>query len=274
LFGKVRQIAERHDPEQIWKNRTSPIKMTTHETQKPQPSAGHQIAEEIRALILGGRLLVDERLPGEQELAARFGVSRPTVREALKRLAAQNLIQTRRGATGGSFVNRITWPEAHEQLVTTATLLMTVAPVSPDAVAEARLTLLTACVPLAAERRQQAHLATMRTEISLQRDPALSDEDFCASDVRFYRALVEAAGNPLLSFQMAGVIEAIQPLLNMITYKSRDRAAIAARHERLCDHLKARDAQDVIGELRELSDYTARLVGEAQELRTAGRRQT
>ena len=67
--------------------------------------------------------------------------------------------RTRRGATGGSFVNRITWSEAHEQLVTTATLLMTVAPVSPDAVAEARLTLLTACVPLAAERRQQKHLA-------------------------------------------------------------------------------------------------------------------
>jgi DNA-binding FadR family transcriptional regulator len=88
--------------------------------------------------------------------------------------------------------------------------------------------------------------------------------------VRFHRALVEAAGNPLLSFQMAGVIEAIQPLLNMITYKSRDRTAIAARHERLYERLKARDAQGVTGELRELSDYTARLVGEAQELRASG----
>ena len=72
--------------------------MTAHEESQPQPSAGHQIAESIRALILGGKLVVDQRLPGEQELAARFGVSRPTVREALKRLAAQNLIRTRRGA--------------------------------------------------------------------------------------------------------------------------------------------------------------------------------
>ena len=246
--------------------------MPPQEAQEHQPSAGHQIAEEIRALILGGRLLVDERLPGEQELAARFGVSRPTVREALKRLAAQNLIRTRRGATGGSFVNRITWSEAHEQLVTTATLLMTVAPVSPDAVAEARLTLLTACVPLAAKRRRPEHLEAMGAEVQVQRDPGTSDEEFCASDVRFHRALVEAADNPLLSFQMAGVIEAIQPLLNMITYKRRDRAEIAVRHERLCGQLKARDAKGVIGELRELSDYTARLVGEAQELRDTGRR--
>jgi DNA-binding FadR family transcriptional regulator len=248
--------------------------MTTTTTQaqtQPQQSAGHQIAEEIRALILDGRLVVDERLPGEQELAARFGVSRPTVREALKRLAAQNLIRTRRGATGGNFINRISWSEAHDQLVATATLLMTMAPVSPDTVAEARLTLIAACVPLAAERRQAAHLEAMRTEIQAQRDPATTDEEFCASDVRFYRALVEAADNPLLAFQMAGVIEAVQPLLNMITFQNRDRAEIAARHERLCAGLEARDADLVIGELREVSDYTARLVRKTQDQRIARR---
>jgi DNA-binding FadR family transcriptional regulator len=248
--------------------------MTTIATEgqaQPQPSAGHQIAKEIRALILDGRLVVDERLPGEQELAARFGVSRPTVREALKRLAAQSLIRTRRGATGGNFINRISWSEAHEQLVTTATLLMTMVPVSPETVAEARLTLLTACVPLAAERRQPDHLAAMRAEVQVQRDPATTDEDFCASDVRFYRALVEATENPLLAFQMAGVIEAVQPLLNMITFRSRDRAEIAARHDRLCAGLEARDADGVIGALREVSDYSARLVRKAQEHRAAGR---
>jgi GntR family transcriptional repressor for pyruvate dehydrogenase complex len=243
--------------------------MTTQRHAQPQPGAGHQIAEEIRALILDGRLVVDERLPGEQELATRFGVSRPTVREALKRLAAQNLIRTRRGATGGSFINRISWSEAHEQLVTTATLLMTMAQVSPDTVAEARLTLIAACVPLAVERRQSTHLQAMRAEIQVQRNPATTDEAFCASDVRFYRALVEAADNPLLAFQMAGVIEAVQPLLNMITFRSRDRAEIAAHHERLCAGLEGRDADGVIGALREVSDYTARLVGKAQEVRAA-----
>jgi DNA-binding FadR family transcriptional regulator len=245
--------------------------MTTVAAAGPQPSAGHQIAEAIRALILDGRLVVDERLPSEQELAARFGVSRPTVREGLKRLAAQNLIRTRRGATGGSFVNRISWSEAQGQLVTTATLLMTMAPVSPDTVAEARLTLLAACVPLAAARRRTAHLRTMRAEVQVQSDPSTTDEEFCASDVRFYRTLAEAADNPLLSFQMAGVIEAVQPLLNMITYRSRDRAEIAAHHERLCARLEARDSDGVVGELRRVSGYIARLAGTAQKQRAAGR---
>ena len=56
-----------------------------------------QISEKIRDAILEGRLQVHERLPTEEELAARFNVSRPTIREALKRLAAQNLVRSRRG---------------------------------------------------------------------------------------------------------------------------------------------------------------------------------
>jgi len=62
-------------------------------------SLAKQIAENIREAIMTGSLKVDERLPTEEELAARFEVSRPTIREALKRLAAQHLIRSRRGPT-------------------------------------------------------------------------------------------------------------------------------------------------------------------------------
>ena len=51
-------------------------------------------------------------LPSETELCEHFNVSRSTVREALKRLAAQNLIRTQRGATGGAFVNRLSYDQA------------------------------------------------------------------------------------------------------------------------------------------------------------------
>ena len=64
-----------------------------------------QIAQAIRDAIVSGDLNVDTRLPSEAELADQFNVSRPTVREALKRLAAQSLIRTQRGATGGPLSN-------------------------------------------------------------------------------------------------------------------------------------------------------------------------
>ncbi|MEM9099847.1 MAG: GntR family transcriptional regulator [Pseudomonadota bacterium] len=239
------------------------------EAQEPQDqSVGHQIAEEIREMIVDGRLGADDRLPGEQDLATRFGVSRPSVREALKRLAAQNLIRTRRGASGGNFVNRIGWQQAREQFEATATMLVVMGDIDPDALAEARLTLLSAIAPLAAERRLAEELTALRDEIDLQ-ESKTSDEDFCASDVRFYRILVEAARNPLLSAQMASVIEAIQPLLNMIIYRARDRHTIAARHTKLLAALEARDAPAMIAILRDLNDYTVSLVREAQDAREA-----
>ena len=67
-------------------------------------SISKQIAEQLRAAIVDGRFKIGERLPTEDELAQRYGVSRPSVREALKRLAAQNLVRARRGPTGGNFV--------------------------------------------------------------------------------------------------------------------------------------------------------------------------
>ncbi len=243
--------------------------MTSTESAQRNGNADREIAAQLREAILDGTLAVEQRLPGEQELAARFGVSRPTVREALKRLAAQNLIHTRRGASGGSFVNRITWSEAHEQLVTTATFLVSMTPIEAEQVAEARLAMLSSCVPLAVERRTAGHIAGMRAEIDIQRDPNTCDIGFCASDVRFHRIFADSASNPLLSFQMAGVIEAIQPLLNMITYRDRDRAAIVDGHERICNALEARDAAALTDRLALLCEEIARLVRDSQARRRA-----
>ncbi|MEO0360051.1 MAG: FCD domain-containing protein [Pseudomonadota bacterium] len=201
-----------------------------------------EIAAELREAILGGRLVSDERLPGEQELAERFGVSRPTMREALKRLAAQNLIRSRRGPSGGTFVNRMSWSEAHEGLATLSMLVVGMQGADPAQVIEARLALLKSCIPFAAKRRSAPHLDAMRAEIARQRDAATSDEDFCASDVRFHRALADATENPVLAFQMAGVVEGMQPLLNMITYQARDRETIAAGHEEIAAAIEAGDA--------------------------------
>ena len=218
-----------------------------------------QIADAIRAAIIGGQLVVDERLPSENELAKRYGVSRPTVREALKRLAAQNLIRTRRGSGGGVFINRLSWSEAHDSLLTTATLLLGMNEIPFETVAEARYTLEMACLPLACERSDDLQLSKMYSEIDRQKDDALSDEEFCASDVRFHRALVDCANNPVISFQMVGVVEAVQPLLNMITYQLREKTRITELHTELADAIAARDLAQARITLKLIADYTNEL---------------
>ncbi|MEZ5913127.1 MAG: GntR family transcriptional regulator [Paracoccaceae bacterium] len=226
-----------------------------------------RIAEAIRDAIVGGRLIVDERLPSEQELAEQFGVSRPTVREALKRLAAQSLIRTQRGATGGAFVNRISYDEAAEQQITTSTLLLSMNAVDFETACEARYALERACVPFAAERRGADHLAAMRAEIHRQGQPGLSDEGFCASDVAFHRALVDAAGNPILSYQLAGAVEAMQPLMNMITFPARSRERIVTLHGAIADAVEAGRAEPAETALAELARYTVELAENVRQSR-------
>ncbi|MFU8882056.1 MAG: FadR/GntR family transcriptional regulator [Rhodobacterales bacterium] len=218
-----------------------------------------QIATAIRDEIVSGKLIVDARLPSEAELAEHFGVSRPTVREALKRLAAQSLIRTQRGATGGAFVNRLSFEQAYGQQITTSTLLLSMNAVSFDVACEARYTLERACAPLSAERRGPDHLARMWLEIMRQSHPDLSDEDFCTSDVAFHRALVDGAGNAVLSYQLAGAVEGMQPLMNMITFTARSRGQIIALHSRIVTAIEAQDAAAADAALAELADYTLTL---------------
>lgn len=226
-----------------------------------------QIAQAIRDAIVSGELIVDERLPSESELADQFQVSRPTVREALKRLAAQSLIRTQRGATGGAFVNRLSFQDAYSQQITTSTLLLSMNEVSFDTACEARYALERACAPLSAQRRTADQLATMRAEIFRQAQPGLTDEAFCASDVAFHRALVDGAGNPVLSYQLAGAVEAMQPLMNMITFTARSREEIIRLHSKIADALEAQDAETVDAALVELETYTRHLAHDVAERR-------
>ncbi len=226
-----------------------------------------QIAKAIRDAIISGDMIVDERLPSESELADQFDVSRPTVREALKRLAAQNLIRTQRGATGGAFVRRLSYDEAYAQHITTSTLLLSMNAVDFETACEARFALERACAPLSAQRRTPDHLATMRAEIHRQAQPGLSDERFCDSDVAFHRALVDGADNPVLSYQLAGAVEAMQPLMNMITFTQRNRDVIIGLHTRIADALEMQNSADADEALAELTAYTLTLGEEVMEAR-------
>lgn len=229
-----------------------------------------QIAEAIRDAIIAGHLIVDERLPSEAELSEKFGVSRPTVREALKRLAAQSLIRTQRGASGGAFVNRLRYDEAYGQQITTSTLLLSMNDVGFETACEARFAMERACAALAATRRTADHLATMRAEIHRQGQPGLSDEAFCASDVAFHRALVDAAENPVLSYHLSGAVEAMQPLMNMITFSARDRAEIIALHETIANRLEDRDTGGIERGLDRLCQYTVTLARDVARARAQG----
>jgi DNA-binding FadR family transcriptional regulator len=209
-----------------------------------------QISEKIRDAILDGRLAVDARLPTEEELAARFSVSRPTIREALKRLAAQNLIRSRRGPTGGTFVTRPTREEARASVATAAALLVSMGEFRLDDILEARSLFETAACALAVERRTDADLLALRSEIERLQERGLTDVEFCAADVRFHRALVAAAHNPALDYSAASLVDALQPVLNLLVYRTRERREVSESLSRVATALATRDQAQAEAALR------------------------
>jgi GntR family transcriptional regulator, transcriptional repressor for pyruvate dehydrogenase complex len=227
-------------------------------------SIAKQIAEQLREAIVAGRLKVNDRLPTEEELAAQFGVSRPTLRDALKRLAAQNLIRSRRGPTGGNFVRQPTDPEVATILSSTTTLLAGMGRFSLAEIAEARQAFEMMCARMAAERRDSADLERMRAEIAFQNDPKISDEKFCESDVKFHHAVVESTKNPVLTLMMAGVLEALQPPANLISNRFRERHKIARQHKELCDAIEARDGNAAAAAVTAQIVYLVQAYAEAE----------
>ena len=218
-----------------------------------------QIAETIKTAIVNGAIVVGERLPSETALAEHYGVSRPTVREALKHLAAQRLIRTSRGATGGAFVNLITWEDAHDDFAATSGLLISMHKLDFKTITDARFALEKTCVRFACQRGRRDAVRRMQDIIADQAEPGISLPDFCMFDLSFHRELVAAAGNPMLSCQVAGTLSCHVPLLASLNLSAADRGRIIAHNRTIAAALETSDADRAESLLDDLADTIADL---------------
>jgi GntR family transcriptional repressor for pyruvate dehydrogenase complex len=202
-------------------------------------SVPDQIAESLREAIVSGELARDARLPTEAELAKSFGVSRPTIREALKRLSARNLLRSRRGVAGGNFVSVPSFEQVRSDLSTTSMLLVSHQVFSLSDLAESRRLLESMCARLAAARRSDADLADLEASLTRQARTDLSDEEFCEADVAFHRGIVRAAGNPVLDYVMVFALEALHPSTNLVINRFRKRDDVIVLQRRLLAAIRA-----------------------------------
>jgi DNA-binding FadR family transcriptional regulator len=203
-------------------------------------SPAYQIlADELREQITSGRLRPGERLPTEPELCQTSGLSRSTVREALRLLASQNLIVTTRGVAGGSFVVHPTPAQISEAIQTGVGLLQASSIVSPAELLEARAIVEVPVAGLAARRRSEEQLAALRATLF---DPRTAEvETMVAVHHLFHRALAAACGNPLLEL-IAHPLQAVSHALRLPETLDRDNwIRVDADHRAIFDAVSRRD---------------------------------
>jgi GntR family transcriptional repressor for pyruvate dehydrogenase complex len=228
-------------------------------------SLSKQIADQIRQSIMEGNLRVNDQLPTESELSERFGVSRPTIREALKRLAAQNLIRSKRGPTGGTFVQAPDIDEACQSLASQSTLLMGLNVFSLDEVMQTRLELESLCARLAAMNRTDDDLAILKRILTQQAEPDVDAESLCRLDVEFHRAIAQASKNKMLSYLMHGVIEALQPAINLAAFRFRSHEVIYHQHQMILSCIERQSSQACAEAMENQINYIKDRLEEAQK---------
>ncbi|MEV4349552.1 FadR/GntR family transcriptional regulator [Actinoplanes sp. NPDC049596] len=223
-----------------------------------RPPAYQLLADELRADITSGRLQPGERLPPEPELCVKTGVSRSTVREALRLLASQHLIVTTRGVTGGSFVAHPDAEQLADGLATGFTLLTNSADVGLADLLELRRALEVPAAGLAAVRRDDEHLIEIHGALF---DPAVDDLDtMLAAHAAFHMAVAKATGNPLFELVVRPLYHASFGEDVTADLPPNYWRQIDADHRLLLDCLTMRDAESATKAAARHLDYIAAVV--------------
>lgn len=172
--------------------------------------AYQQVADQLRELILNGSLAAGDRLPNEADMSTNFGVSRSTIREALRVLASQGLITTLRGTTGGTFVARVDPGQVSQFLETSLGLMSGGDTVSLDEMLEAREVLEIPATRLAAVRRTEEHLDALRAAFDREVQTRGGRGVKFQEHRNFHAVIVDAAANSLLAVMTEPVFRVLQ----------------------------------------------------------------
>jgi GntR family transcriptional regulator, transcriptional repressor for pyruvate dehydrogenase complex len=197
-----------------------------------------RIIMHIRGAISSGELRPGDRLPPETELARSLGVSRPTVREALKVLEALNLLESSTGPTGGTFVRTLSGTGVADSLKDSMTLLLDVDELTIDELWAAREAIETRSVKIAAVRRTERDLATMWGTI---RSDEHREFDDYFPDITFHRAIADASGNRLLSLFMLSIHLTLRSLAERYVLTSQSKQVSQDQHRLIYEAILDRD---------------------------------
>jgi GntR family transcriptional repressor for pyruvate dehydrogenase complex len=231
-------------------------------------SLADRVVNYINEQVAAHTLKPGDKLPTETTLMSLLGVSRTVVREAISRLQANAVIETRHGI--GSFVLEPRREPLGLEMVPATTLADLLS------VMELRISLETECAGLAAQRASERDLANIRTALDAIGATSRAGGDSAAADLRFHVAVASATGNRYFVDILTQMGTALIPRhrVDSPSLAHSDPAAYMARvnveHESILDAIARRDPEGARAAMRmHLSSSRERLrrlsVGSAEE---------
>ena len=217
-----------------------------------------QVEEKIKEAIISGVLVQGAKLPTETQLAQQFKVSRTTVREALRSLAATGLIRKVPGVAGGSFVESVDHRSLGTAFGGSLANVLQLGSINWSELSNVRRLLEIPAARLAAGNRTDDDLAALRELLGEERRTTVEDPNVSDLDISFHSAVGESTKNRLLASLVAAVHHATRPVTELELSPEIGRATVM-QHRAVVDAIEAGDPDAAEAAMREHLDYLASL---------------
>ena len=231
--------------------------------------AFEEITSQIRGHLARQSLRTGDRLPSERDLADQFGVSRNTLREALRSLEIAGLLELKKGATGGAFIRE----GGGDAVVTGLSDLYRLGNIRPEHLTEARILIGTEVARLACARRTAADLKALEANVAEAEAASKAGDLGRRAEIHyeFHSLLARAAKNPVLTILTDALMEMTRHFVEAVGY--RPNPYVMPSRKRLLAALRAKDGQSAAKEMASmlkrlqrfhLALYEAKVLGKAQ----------
>ncbi len=195
-----------------------------------------QVSRQLRQSIFNGDYLPGQRLPNERMLSETFGVSRIIVREAIWDLKRSGLVEIKRGAHGGAFVQEM----RHDAVTNVMRDVLSLTTARPAHIIEVRLLIEPAVAAFTAERATEKDLEEMRAY--LKAIPKKQTDEYVRWHIGFHRMVAKASRNPLFELHINILLDFAEDIV--LSLKQKDRIYHdTTSHPAILKKLSQRDAE-------------------------------
>jgi len=197
------------------------------------------IVEQIRETIISGRLKPGDRLPSEKELSAEFGVSKASLREALRALEALGMLEVKQGMGGGAFVTEVDLETARNNMFN---YIFFQNP-SIGEFTQLRTFIEPPVAEIAALKCTQADLDYLEDNLNRTREKMDSVPFYYELDTKFHHRIAQISGNRLICFVIDSLKNAIVQIKLQLELDRDFSIQVYKAHMRLFDALRKRDPE-------------------------------
>jgi DNA-binding FadR family transcriptional regulator len=215
------------------------------------------VCDRIREQLMNGELEPGDRLPGDRELAERFGIGRAAARDALRSLEVSGVVEARKGISGGFYIRNA----ISTGLAQTVQDMVSLAQASIESVTEARIEITCVATRLACARATAEEFDAIQKDIDIHVNLFKVGQGSrnTQSVIQFYRLIAQATHNPLIVMMVDALSEVYRGLLARLD--PQPNKDIMLTRQRVLDLMRQQDApaasEAMAEHLRGVSDYLA-----------------